>query len=76
MSKPIPGVPESITRAAYISLFEAVGIEPRQTLELSFKADGVYATVFALDANGVRICDAENAVFEKHEIYIPVEDAK
>lgn len=76
MSKEIPGVPESITREAYIKLFEAAGIEPRQTLELSFKADGIYATVFALNADGKRVVDPQVDGFAKHEIYIPVEDVK
>lgn len=74
MSKEIPGVPESITRAAYISLFEAAGIDPRQTLDLSFKADGIYATVFALSPEGKRVIDEAGEGFMKHSIYIPVED--
>jgi len=74
MSKEIPGVPESITREAYIGLFEAAGIKPEQTLQLSFKSDGIYAEVFALDADGKRILDPMVEGFAKHSIYIPVED--
>lgn len=74
MSKEIPGVPESITRASYISLFEAAGIEPRNTLELSFKADGIHATVFAINELGARTIDKSGEGFNKHIIYIPVKD--
>ena len=72
MSKTIPGVPESITRAAYISLFEAAGLEPRNVLEMSLCADGIYATVFALDKDGKRVIDPKLGVMN-HAIYIPVE---
>jgi hypothetical protein len=78
-AKTIPGVPESITRDAYIQLFEAAGIDPRQTRELSFKADGIHATVFAVDDEGKRILDPGVEGYVKHTIYIPVveeEDAK
>ena len=71
MSKVIEGVPESITRDAYISLFEAVGIAPNRTLELSFRANGIYATVFVLDDNGAKMIDGDSIA--KHSIYIPVE---
>lgn len=72
MPKTIPGVPESITRAAYIKLFEAAGIEPRHTKELMFCADGIYATVFALDEHGDRVIDPIQGVMN-NAIYIPVE---
>lgn len=71
MSKTIPGVPESITREQYIALHDAAGIDPRQTLELSFKADGIHATVFALNFDGKRAYDP-NVGFAKHTIFIPV----
>ena len=74
MTKKIPGVPESITRSAYISLFEAAGIDPHQTIELSFKGDGIYATVFALNDKGLRTIDKSGEGFNKHIIYIPVKD--
>ena len=72
MSKVIPGIPESITRAAYIKLFEAVGIEPRDTKELMFCADGIYATVFARDESGARVIDPTMGPMN-NAIYIPVE---
>ena len=74
MPKTIPGVPESITRDAYIKLFEAAGIEPRNTTELSFKADGIYASVFERTEAGALIIDEVEGCAVKHAIYIPVED--
>lgn len=72
MTKKIPGVPESLTRAEYISLFDAVGISPDRTLELRFRPNGIYATVVALDDDGIRMIDGDSLA--KHEIYVPVED--
>ena len=72
MSKEIPGVPESITRAAYISLFESVGIAPNRTIELNFRPNGIYATVFVLDDKGGKMLDGDGIA--KHSIFIPVED--
>lgn len=72
MSKEIPGIPESITREAYKKLFEAVGIDPRQTKELQFCSDGIYATVFALDEYGHRVVDPNMGPMN-NAIYIPVE---
>jgi hypothetical protein len=45
-----------------------------QTLELSFKADGIYAVVFALNEQGVKTIDKAGEGFNKHTIYIPVKD--
>lgn len=73
MTKTIAGVPDSITRAAYISLFEAAGLEPTATKSLTFGADGIYAEVFAHDERGRKILDPAVGVV-KHTIYIPVED--
>lgn len=74
MSKTIPGVPESITREAYTSLIEATGIDPCAITELSFRADGIYATVFYINALGAKEADKIGETFLKHNIYIPVED--
>jgi len=73
MSKNIPGVPESITRKQYLDLFDAAGIDPRNTKELMFCTDGIYATVFARDENGARVIDPVQGPMN-HAIYIPVED--
>ena len=74
MTKVIPGVPESITRAAYKSLIEATGIDPHMITELSFKADGISATVFYINEDGAKVADKLGETYLKHEIYIPVKD--
>jgi len=73
MSKVIPGVPESITREAYTSLIEATGIDPHAITELSFRADGIYATVFYINEYGAKEADKIGETFLKHNVYIPVE---
>jgi len=73
MSKTIPGVMESITREAYVSLIHAVGLDPHLLAELSFHADGIKATVFAIDESGAKAIDPVEGVAVKHAIYIPVE---
>lgn len=73
MAKSIPGVPESITREQYKALFEAAGIDPRNTKELMFCTDGIYATLIARDDNGERVIDPIQGPMN-HAIYIPVED--
>lgn len=73
MSKVIEGVPESITRDAYIALIAATGIDPHAITELSFKADGIVATVFYTDGSGAKVADKVGETFLKHHVYIPVE---
>ena len=73
VTKVIPGVPESITRDAYIELFKAAGLQPWNTKTLTFRADGIYAEIFARDENDVKIVDPIEGMV-KHTIYIPVED--
>ena len=78
MTKQIPGVPESLSREQYLSLFHGVGIDPARTLSLRFLADGVEAVVFAVDEQGKKILanDHEDLVagsgWAKHTIHIPV----
>jgi hypothetical protein len=74
MSKVIPGVPESISRDDYIALFASVGIEAKNTTELSFRADGIYATVFERDESGSLVIDTAGDCVVKNTVYIPVED--
>jgi len=74
MSKTIPGVPESITRDAYTSLIAATGIDPHAITELSFRANGIYATVFYINERGAKEADQIGETFLKHTVYIPVED--
>lgn len=73
MSKTIPGVPESISRADYSSLIAATGIDPKMITELSFKADGISATVFYINKDGAKVADKLGETYAKHIIYIPVE---
>jgi hypothetical protein len=73
MSMSINGVPESISRESYLSLISATGIDPGAIRKLTFAADGIYAVVFAQDADGEKVIDpATGAV--KHTVYIPVVD--
>jgi len=76
MSKVIEGVPESISRDAYVALFASVGIDAKNTVELSFRPDGIYAMVFERSENGAMVIDAVEGCAVKNAIYIPVEDAK
>lgn len=76
MSKTIPGVPESLTGEQFASLFTAVGINPEDTTELSFRCDGIYAIVFERTPEGGRMVHADGSGFVKHEIFIPVIDKK
>lgn len=78
MTKQISGVPESLTREEYLSLFRAVGIDPARALSLRFLADGVEAVVFAVDEQGKKILANDNEDLDagsgwaKHTIHIPV----
>ncbi len=77
MTKQIPGVPESLSREQYLSLFHGVGIDPARTLSLRFLADGVEAVVFEVDERGNKVLanDPENpdgGSWAKHTIHIPV----
>lgn len=79
--KKIEGVPESITRDEYLSLFRAFGLDPSNCQSVEMKQDGVYATVFALDGESKRSIDSVTTSVEdgiavggyyKHRIFIPV----
>lgn len=74
MAKSIPGVPESLTRAQYASLLDAVGIDPEQTTELWFDREGIHADVIARDSHGKIIPDHKNNTYMKHRVFIPVLD--
>ena len=74
MSKTIRGVMDSITREAYVSLIHAVGLDPHLLTDLSFHANGIKATVFAIDESGAKVIDPVEGVAVKHSIYIPVKD--
>lgn len=79
----IPGVPETITRAQYVALIESVGFKPNDLASLRFTVEGIYAEVFARNADGARIIDhsaADNddgsVATVKHSVFIRVEDAE
>ena len=74
MSKTIQGVPESISRAEYIAMFEGIGIDPRYSQSLTFQPDHIEAVIFERDANGARILDGQGEGYIKHRISIPVRD--
>ena len=72
MAKTIQGIPESITRKAYLSVFDGLGIDLNQTKEIRFAADGIYASVFERDERGNFRIDGDSAVV--NDIFIPVKE--
>lgn len=72
----IDAVPESISREDYVWMLAAVGLNPCDLTEVRFSTKGVYATVFARDAEGRRILDRVDGEdrIAKHEVFIPVTD--
>lgn len=77
MSKTIQSVPDSISRADYIAMFEQYGFTPEDVKSLSFDPDGIRAVVFDRDERGCRFianrATAEGG-FAKHDVFIPVHD--
>lgn len=53
----VPGVPETIPRAAFLALVRSLGLDPELLHRLEFSVTGVYAEVFALDLDGRRYRD-------------------
>lgn len=74
MSKTIQGVPESISRAEYIAMFEQIGIDPRYSKSLEFHPDHIEAVVFERNPDGARVFDDRRGECIKHRISIPVRD--
>ena len=77
MSKTIQGVPDSISRADYITMFERYGFTPQDVASLSFEADGIRAVVFERDNRGSRYLvnrATGEGGFAKHAVFIPVRD--
>lgn len=74
MSKTIEGVPEFISHAQYLSLFEACGFDPSDVVEMRMAHDGVHALVFAKWPDGSRRLDpqADPPGYYKHRVFIPV----
>ena len=78
MSKVIAAVPESFTREQWKSLFDAVGIDPKECISLELLPDGAYATIIARNGEGrafVDGSDAETSV-RTHEVFVPVIDGE
>lgn len=71
MSGVIPGVPKTITRDEYLALVRAVGFQTKDLVSLEFKADGIYAEVFAKAADGNRGVDGTSPA--THRVYVRVE---
>jgi hypothetical protein len=70
----IPGVPQTITRAQYTSLLEALGLEIKDLRHLEFRYDGIYAEVFARTPEGHLRVDRQKDEVVLHKVFIPVTD--
>ena len=71
----IPGVPDKITREAYVQVIKALGLDPDHIRSLEFRVDGIYAEVYAPDEDGKRFLDTAPGSIGRpatHRIYIPV----
>lgn len=73
MAKKIPGVPESLTRAQFLAIFEAINVDPNETTDLRLAPNGISVTVVARTPNGQLAIDQNNSVI-KHSVFIPVRD--
>ena len=78
MSKTIQGVPDSISRADYIAMFEQYGFTPEDVKSLSFEPDGVRAVVFDRhpESGGRYFANMTTGEggYAKHDVFIPVRD--
>lgn len=72
MAKSIPGVPESLTRAQFLSIFEAINVDPKETTNLSIAPDGISVTIVARTANGQLAIEGNSII--KNTVFIPVRD--
>lgn len=72
MAKRIPGIPESLTRAEFVSIFEAINVDPTEATELRVAPDGITVTVVARMANGRLAIDGNSII--KNTVFIPVRD--
>lgn len=69
----IPGIPESITRKAYMEMVESWGFKLEDLKALRLAHDGVYAEVFARDPDGKRRI-VEREEYAMHDVFVPVVD--
>jgi hypothetical protein len=69
------GIPNSITRSAYLNLVDNLGLgqfHPADILRLTLAADVIRAEVIAKDTDGQTIVNKFNNDIEVHIIVIPV----
>lgn len=72
MAKSIPGVPESLTREQFLSIFEAINVDPKETIELRAAPDGITVVTVARTASGQLTIDGNDII--KNTVFIPVRD--
>lgn len=68
----LPGVPESITRKAYLALIESLGLETKDLRSLEFKHNAIYAEVIARDEHGDRYAVGDEIA--THRVCVKVVD--
>lgn len=68
----IDGIPQEIAREAYLELVKGAGFDVRNLRSLRFATDGIYAEVFATDAEGRKIIDATSGEPEPvvHTVFV------
>lgn len=71
MAKSIPGVPESLTREQFLSIFAAINVDPHETTELHIMPEGISVTVIARNSLGQMIPGLGKEL-AKHKVFIPV----
>lgn len=70
----ITGVPESLTRAQYLSLFESLGFDVKSLRRLDFRVNSVYAEVMEHDDDGHLVLDRAHDEVAVTRMYIPIVD--
>lgn len=72
MAKTIPGVPESLTREQFLSIFEAINVDPKDCTDLRLAPDGIYVTAIARHPGGQPVIHGNEIA--KHSVFIPVRE--
>lgn len=72
----ITGIPEDISRKAYLQLVESLGLDYDQLISLEFGRDSIKAEMFALNPDGERFAHqtADGLRAATHTISIPVRE--
>lgn len=70
--KRVYGIPEGISRKAYVALLESLGLEAYYLTELRFTSQGAYAEVYEMDDNGNVVIDELEPVVNR--VWIPLVD--